>query len=116
MSQILNEDLEYTLSRLTDTERHKLSGSTILLTGCSGFLGYYFLHFFQAHAKSLDIKKVIGLDNFGLGTPAWMEDFQADPLFNIRPFDIATDDLAQLDGAAQADYIIHMASIASPIY
>lgn len=116
MSQILNEDLQYTLSRLTDAERHKFSGSTILITGCTGFLGYYFLHFFQAHAKTLAIQKVIGLDNFSLGFPAWTEDFQTDPLFEIRQFDIATDDLTQLEGAAKADYIIHMASIASPIY
>ena len=116
MSPTLTEDLQYTLSRLTPAEQNKLSGSTILLTGCSGFLGYYFLHFFKAHAKTLAIQKVIGLDNFGLGTPAWMEDFQADPLFEIRKFDIATDDLTQLEGAEKADYIIHMASIASPIY
>lgn len=116
MSQILNEDLQYTLSRLTDAERRKLSNSTILLTGCCGFLGYYFLHFFQAHAKSFHIKKVIGLDNFGLGVPAWIDDFQADPRFDIRQFDIAVDDLAQLDDVESVDYVIHMASIASPIY
>lgn len=116
MSQILNEDLQYTLSRLTDAERRKLSSSTILLTGCSGFLGYYFLHFFQAHAESFDIKKVIGLDNFSLGVPAWIDDFQADSRFDIRQFDIAVDDLTQLDDVESVDYVIHMASIASPIY
>lgn len=116
MSPTLTEDLQYTLSRLTPEEQQKLNGSTILLTGCAGFLGYYFLHFFQAHAKTLQIRKVIGLDNFMLGLPRWLVDFQDDPLFDIRHFDISFDALEEIEGADQADYIIHMASIASPIY
>ena len=42
----LAEDLDYTFSKLTDQEKEKLSNSTILITGCAGFLGYYYLRFF----------------------------------------------------------------------
>ena len=116
MPSILTEDLQYTLSKLTESERKKLTNSTVLLTGCAGFLGYYFLHFFQEHAQQLGIKKVIGLDNFLHGVPAWIEDFQQDERFDIRKFDITCDELSTISGASEVDYIIHMASIASPIY
>lgn len=112
----LHEDLEYTLSKLTAEEVEKLSHSTILLTGCAGFLGYYILRFFEVHAETLKLKKVIGLDSFGAGIPGWIHDIEKNPIFHIQKFDVACDDISQVDGAHEADFVIHMASIASPIY
>lgn len=112
----LAEDLDYTFSKLTDQEKEKLSNSTILITGCAGFLGYYYLRFFEAHAEKLHIKKVIGLDNFELGMPGWISDLRDNQIFEIKKFDIASDNIGTVVDAEYVDFVIHMASIASPIY
>ena len=59
MQNILKEDIDYTFNRLSDVERVKFKDSTILITGCGGFLGYYFMHFFDAKAELLGLKKVV---------------------------------------------------------
>lgn len=114
--KILQEDLSYTLNSLSLEERKKFENSVILLTGCAGFLGYYFMRFFQENASKLNIRKIIALDNFMLGYPKWLEDLAENPLFDIRKFDVIKDNISNIEGAEQADYIIHMASIASPIF
>ena len=47
MKMILNEDLEYVWNALSLEEKGKLTNSTILLTGCGGFLGQFYLAFFE---------------------------------------------------------------------
>lgn len=113
---IRDEDLEYIYNNLTDEERRKFKDSTILITGCGGFLGYYFMHFFDAFSDKLGIKKVIGLDNFMLGKSEWIERLSENNLFEIVKFDIITDDISKVSHADEADLIVHMASIASPIF
>lgn len=113
---VKTEDMEYIEAHLSDAEKRKLGGATMLVTGCGGFLGYYFMNFFQSRKDALGIRKIIGLDNFMLGKPEWIEQLEADPGFVIRKFDIITDSIADIPEAAEADYIIHMASIASPTF
>ncbi|EAI8101157.1 epimerase, partial [Campylobacter jejuni] len=36
---IVNEDLEYIFNSLTQEQKNKFENSTILFTGCAGFLG-----------------------------------------------------------------------------
>lgn len=116
MSSVLNRDFDHTFNGLSAEERQKFNGSTVLITGCGGFLGYYFMHFFNAKAGQLGIKKVIGLDNFMLGYPQWMQKLKANKLFDIQKFDIIKDKIENIEGAEEADFIIHMASIASPMF
>src|SRR5574344_405450 len=116
MQNILKEDIDYTFNRLSDVERVKFKDSTILITGCGGFLGYYFMHFFDAKAELLGLKKVIALDNFMLGFPEWIKKLEKKSLFDIRKFDIIKDKIETVPGAERADFIIHMASIASPMF
>ena len=116
VTNTLAKDFEHTFAGLTIEERGKLKGATILVTGCGGFLGYYFMRFFQSKADDLELKKVIGLDNFMLGYPQWIEELSKDSLFDIQKFDIIKDKIEKVNGAAEADYIIHMASIASPVF
>lgn len=116
ISMTLQKDFDHTLSGLTAAEQEKMKGATILITGCGGFLGYYFMRFFEAKAETLGIKKVIGLDNFMLGYPEWIKELEENPTFEIVKFDIIRDDIASVKSAAEADYIIHMASIASPMF
>jgi UDP-glucuronate decarboxylase len=113
---VLENDFNHTLNGLSPQERQKLQGSTLLITGCAGFLGYYYMHFLDAKAEALGIRRVIALDNFMLGYPEWIRLLQKNPLFDIQKFDIIRDRIADIDGAADADYIIHMASIASPMF
>lgn len=116
LTKTLIEDLEYTLNKLSEEEINKLSNSTILITGCAGFLGFYYMNFFYYHREKLNLKKVIALDNFMLGYPKWIEQMKLDDKFEIEKFDIITDDISSIEGADSADYVIHMASIASPIF
>lgn len=111
---ILTSDLFYILRKLGEQEKMQFSDATILVTGCAGFLGFYLMHFFALYKDELQIKKVIGLDNFKLGKPKWIQeliDQSAD--IEVHHFDIVTDDI-QTVGDKNIHYIIHMASIASP--
>lgn len=116
LNNALSNDLAYTYGKLSQKETEKLSGSTILITGCAGFIGFYYTHFFYYFADQLKLRKVILLDNFMLGYPKWMDEIKKDARFVIEKFDIITDDIASVPGAVEADYIIHMASIASPMF
>lgn len=113
---VLKDDFNHTYNGLSAEERQKLKGATLLITGCGGFLGYYFMHFFQDKAAELGLKKVIALDNFMLGYPAWVKKLEQDALFDIRKFDIIKDKIEDVAGAETADFIIHMASVASPVF
>ncbi len=113
---IKQEDMNYIYEHLSEVEREKLKDTTVLITGCGGFLGYYFMNFFQTFEQELGIKKVIALDNFMLGNPKWIDVMRKNPLFDIRKFDIITDQISDIPESCEADYIIHMASIASPMF
>lgn len=113
---ILSKDFDHTLNGLSPQEKEKFKDATILITGCGGFLGYYFMRFFNEKAEVLGIKKIIGLDNFMLGYPEWIRNLEKNPRFCIHKFDIIRDDIAAVEGAETADFIIHMASIASPMF
>lgn len=116
ITQQLEKDLKYTLESLSQEEIKRLSNSSILITGCAGFLGFYFVHFLYQYREELNLKKVICLDNFMLGYPKWIDEVTADSRFVVKKFDVIKDDIASIDEAAEADYIIHMASIASPMF
>lgn len=113
---IRDEDLKYIYNNLSKDEKNKFKDSTILITGCGGFLGYYFMHFFKEYAQDLSIKKIIGLDNFMLGESKWIKRLNKLDIFDIITFDIIKDDISNVPNANEADYIIHMASIASPTF
>ena len=73
-NNIFLEDLEHIHSNFS--ERSDLKDSKILITGCAGFLGFYFLNYFSIYSKKLGIKKIIGLDNFIINRPGWLEKLQ----------------------------------------
>ncbi len=116
MKTILKGDIEHTFNSLNSQEKEKFNDSTVLITGCGGFIGYYMMHFFYAKAETLGIKKIIALDNFMLGYPAWMEKFNSNPIFSIQKFDIIKDKIQEVQDADKANLIIHMASVASPMF
>lgn len=116
MKRIVRQDLERIYNGLTPEEREGLRGSTVLLTGGAGFLGFYFIQFLTHYQKNLGIKKVICLDNFQVGYPKWLKDLSDQKNVELYKFNVITDDIANVPGAGEANYIYHMASIASPIF
>ncbi|MCC9135032.1 NAD-dependent epimerase/dehydratase family protein [Pontibacter silvestris] len=117
-NKVLQEDMENIFQNLSAAEKDKLRNSTVLITGCGGFLGYYFMHFFAAFAEELQLKKVIALENFLTGTKDWLDDLiGSNPeVFSLHEFNVITDDVADISGAAEADVVLHLASIASPTF
>lgn len=112
----LRKDFEYTLGKFTQEELAKWKDSTVLITGCAGFLGFYMVNFLYHFADELQIKKVICLDNFMLGYPKWMDEIASDGRFCVEKFDIISDKIEDIEDSDKANLIIHMASIASPIF
>jgi UDP-glucuronate decarboxylase len=113
---ILLEDLERINGHVATRERFR--GATILVTGCAGFLGFYCMQYLVRYASKLGIEKVIGLDTFLLGKPAWLQELadQFPTVLNLLPFDVSKDDIGSVPGAAKASLVIHGASIASPTF
>ena len=114
-NKIFLEDIEYI--NFNFKGKDKLKDSKILITGCAGFLGYYFLNYFTFYFEELGLKKIIGLDNFILNQPLWLENLSKknEGLLEIKTFDIAKDNLDGIN-LEDVDYILHMASIASPTF
>ncbi|HEX8326316.1 MAG TPA: NAD-dependent epimerase/dehydratase family protein [Hymenobacter sp.] len=117
-NRILREDMEAIYKSLTTQELDKMRNATVLLTGCGGFLGYYFMHFFAHYAEELQIKRIIALENFLTGTKGWLDTLVASnpDIIKLHEFNVITDSVADVPGADEADLVIHMASIASPTF
>ena len=112
---IVKEDLERINSSIpTD----KLKDSTILVTGCAGFLGFYFMQYFVRYYKKLGIRRIIGLDNFMLDRPEWLQSLKDEfpDILDLREFDITKDNISNIEAIKDVTYVVHMASIASPVF
>src|SRR5262245_23832031 len=81
--------------------RQRLTG-TVVVTGCGGFLGYYFLQYLVRFADQLKVQKVIGLDAFLLGKPRWLDELAAEfpDVLSFRKFDLSRCTIEAIDGVA----------------
>ena len=114
---ILLQDMEYIFKQLDSTQKQTFQDSTILISGCAGFLGFYLLHFLTHYANALGIQKIIGLDNFMLHSPSWLQTLeQNNEVLTIHAFDIISDSIARIPNTNNVNLIIHAASIASPTF
>lgn len=111
---IIEQDLEYIYNRLP--EKCGFKGSRIVVTGCAGFIGYTVMNFFNRYAEELGIISITGLDNFIMGRPKWLDRIAKNSRIHIKHFDVVSDRLDSVAGLEEADYVMHMASIASPVY
>ena len=110
-SDIESADLSFIQTKARE-ELNKLSGHSVLFTGADGFLGYYFLKVFLAWNDAHPAKKikVHALDIFLNGIPKHLRGRS-----DIVPI---KKDITKFKPAVsqKIDYIIHAASIASPIF
>ena len=114
LDPILKEDLRHIYDEFT--ERQGLANSVILITGCSGFLGFELLNFLMTYLEDIGIRKVIGLDNFTVGKPEWIERLEKKNENNLSflTHDVVNDELETIPDLDQVTHVLHMASIASP--
>lgn len=116
LNSILKEDLKNINNSLYNRDLFK--NSIILVTGCAGFLGYYFINYFLKYSKELEIKKVIGLDTFLLDNADWLSELAKvfPETLILKSFDISKDDISKLEDINKVNYVVHAASIASPSF
>jgi UDP-glucuronate decarboxylase len=113
-SEIVREDLAGIQRQLT-VELERMAGKRVLITGGAGFLGYYLVQVLlgqNAGRPADQVIRVIVHDNFSRGTPAWLQDLRSDPHLALVKHDV-THPLPR--DTPDVDFIIHAASIASPI-
>lgn len=115
MNSILKEDLENIYKNI-EQESKKFENSNIFITGCCGFLGYYFLNFFNFYKEQLGINSIVAVDNFQVGKPHWLQEILKDGKIELEEFDIIDGDLSKISRDKSNSFVIHMASIASPVF
>jgi UDP-glucuronate decarboxylase len=92
----------------------RFANKRILLTGAAGFLGSQFVHFFARLNETILVQNpclLVAMDNFLRGIPSWLKEFEGRKDIIIQKADIIFE--RQFE---PADFIIHAASIASPIF
>ena len=112
--EVIAGDLEE-ISQQLSAEFMELSGKKLVIAGGAGFLGYYLVQaVLHWNGKKLGpAVQVTVLDNFIRGVPAWLTALETNENLRLLRHDI-TQPLPRDLGAA--DYLIHAASIASPIF
>lgn len=113
--QIIQGDLDAITSGAA-AELAAMSGRRLMVAGGAGFLGYYLvqgaLRWNRTHRNAAPIGVTV-LDNFVRGVPAWLTALEGDANLHLLRHDITHPLPAEL---GDLDFVIHAASIASPIY
>lgn len=112
---VVREDLDFIVER-ANAEMEQMSGRRLLVVGGAGFLGHFLvqspLHWNAAHPNRAPIHVTV-LDNYARGLPGWLKRIESNPSLELVQHDIVK---PVPETAAAFQFIIHAASIASPIY
>ena len=110
---IIQNDLKAVSERLGETFT-KTQGSTWLISGGGGFIGAYLLDIIDYFNREVfkTPSRAICIDNFISGTPERLRHLQNNQFIKIVQADI----VQPLNLTEKIDYIIHAASIASPVF
>jgi len=113
MDRHFKKDALTIISNLKE-KNQRFSGKKILLTGAAGFLGSQFISYFLALNDSRILPEpctLYCLDNFMRGVPDWLAQFEDRGDLKIVEGNIVVQKTFPV-----SDFIIHAASIASPVY
>ncbi len=111
MTNTLDQDLERIHRGLTETEKADFQDSVILITGCAGFLGRIVSAYFSRYRDELGVRRVLGVD-----TRARKEAGDLSPSLEYHRLDIVEDSLEAISDSRQVTHVLHIASIASPVF
>jgi len=115
LQELLEKDLTHLAAQLRE-EFGRMEGSSLLVTGGGGFLGYYLvqsvLFWNQRHAAGRPIRLTV-VDNYKRGVPEWLLSLRGDPNLTLVEHDAAR---PLPPGLPDFQWIIHAAGIASPTY
>ncbi len=112
ITSIIREDADFIVEHQKDVF-DALGNARVLLTGAAGFLGSFFLDVFDAYNRRHPATPihVVALDTFIAALPERVAHFAKNPHIALRKHDVTK----PLEGSEKFDFIIHAASIASPI-
>lgn len=110
---VVEQDIKNIAAALTD-EARDLSGSTLVITGGAGFLGSYILAVMQELNRSVLASpcRVVAVDNYLTGSKGNLIMEITDPHITYVTADVRQ----PLNLPTKADYLIHAAGVASPVY
>lgn len=115
LTALLDEDLGRVCADAA-AEFDRMSGGRLLVTGGGGFLGYYLvqapLHWNRSNPGRAPIEVVVW-DNWLRGRPQWLTALEGTPHLSVHDYDLTRPLPADI---GRFDWIVHAASIASPIY
>jgi UDP-glucuronate decarboxylase len=112
---VVLSDLEYICNNLEE-ELQMISGKRLLIAGGAGFLGYYLVQvilYWNNKNNSHNPIDLVVYDNFMRGVPEWLKNLKDRHNIKVERYDVI-DSLPNDIG--DIDYIIHAATIASPLY
>lgn len=112
--EVLQGDMNHVFEGARE-ELNALRGRRVLVTGGGGFLGYLLCHVLGNYGEgegSGGISLTI-FDNFSRGRRPWLDALAQKSNVEVRNFDITAPLPSDM---ARFDYIVHAASIASPVF
>ncbi|MEX0686544.1 MAG: NAD-dependent epimerase/dehydratase family protein [Balneolales bacterium] len=112
---VVNHDLKYITDSLK-SEFEQMSGKRLLITGGAGFLGYYLIQsvlHWNKYAAANESIRVTVYDNYIRGVPAWLDSLEENENLELITHDVTE---RMPEAAEDFDFIIHAASIASPMF
>jgi nucleoside-diphosphate-sugar epimerase len=113
-ADIVARDLANIAERIS-TEFGLMAGKKLLIVGGAGFLGYYLVQAPLAWNKlgnGMPVSVTV-YDNYIRGEPDWLLALEDDPNLTLVRHDVTE---PMPDDVGDFDYIVHAASIASPIF
>jgi nucleoside-diphosphate-sugar epimerase len=112
-ADVVQTDLDFICDCLKD-DLPKMRGKRILITGGAGFLGHYLVQTIT-HAnrhRGLNAKLTV-YDNLSRGAPGWLNQLVETKQLSLVQHDMR---MPLPKDLGEVDFIVHAASIASPIY